>query len=150
MNAHIALMQKLEVAEAKNSLPLTFKASLNGANDLDTTLSTLKRIVGLADVVINGTNIDTLLAYYGLKTDSRSDAAKIKTDMDKQKANVLDAYVRKVIALGKINIIEPQLKVSDPAKTTASVTEDIDAIFTEVGKLIDHYDQKVDSAFLLD
>lgn len=79
LTAHISLIQKLELAEAKNSLPLTFKASLDNTNDLDTSVSTLKRIVTLADAVINATNVDALLGYYGLKTDSRPDATKIKT-----------------------------------------------------------------------
>lgn len=73
------MIQKLELAETKNSLPLSFKASLDNTNDLDTSLSTLKRIITLADVVINGTNVDTLLGYYGLKSDSRPDASKIKS-----------------------------------------------------------------------
>lgn len=79
LTAHISLIQKLELAEPKNSLPLTFKSSLDNTNDLDTSVSTLKRIITLADAVINETNIDALLAYYGLKTDSRADANKIKT-----------------------------------------------------------------------
>lgn len=79
LTAHISLIQKLELAEAKNSLPLTFKASLDNTNDLDKPLATLQRIVSLANVVINGTNVEALLAYYGLKSDSRPDAAKIKT-----------------------------------------------------------------------
>lgn len=79
LTAHISLIQKLELAEAKNSLPLSFKASLDNTNDLDTSLSTLKRIVTLADAVITETNTDALLTYYGLKNDSRPDAAKIKT-----------------------------------------------------------------------
>lgn len=143
LNAHISLIQKLELAESKNSLPLSFKASLDSTNDLDTTLSTLNRIVSLADAVINGTNVDALLAYYGLKSDSRADAAKIKTEMDKQKTNLLDAYVRKVIALGKINIIETHQKQTDPTKKVTAVADDIDTLFTEAGKFIDQYDQKV-------
>lgn len=79
LTAHISLIQKLELAEAKNSLPLSFKASLDNTNDLDKTVTTLKRIVTLADAVINGTNVVALLAYYGLKTDNRPDASKIKT-----------------------------------------------------------------------
>lgn len=79
LNAHISLIQKLELAETKNALPFTFKATLDKATNLDTNKLTLQRIVVLADVVINETNAETLLSYYGLKTDSRSDAAKIKT-----------------------------------------------------------------------
>lgn len=143
LTAHISFIQKLELAEVKNSLPLSLKASLDTINDLDTQLSTLKRIVGLADAVIKGTNIDTLLAYYGLKSDSRADAAKIKTDMDKQKANLLDAYVRKVIALGKINIIETYQNETDSPRKVTPVADDIDTTFIEAGKFIDQYDQKV-------
>lgn len=79
LSAHISLIQKLELAEAKNSLPLTYKSTLDKTNNLDATKATLQRIIDLADVVINDTNADTLLAYYGLKTDNRLDAAKIKT-----------------------------------------------------------------------
>lgn len=137
------MIQKLELAEAKNSLPLTFKATIDGTSDLDESLSTLKRIVGLTDTVIKGTNVDSLLAYYGLKADNRPDAAKIKTDMDKQKANLLEAYVRKAIALGKINAIETYQNELDSAKKVTSVADDIDAIFNDAGKLIDCFDQKV-------
>lgn len=79
VTAHNALAQKLELAETKNSLPMIFKSSLDNTNDLDTSLSTLKRIVTLTDAVIRGINVDALLAYYGIKSDSRPDAAKIKT-----------------------------------------------------------------------
>lgn len=77
--AHISLIQKLELAETKNSLPLTFKASLDKASNSEASKTTLLRIIELADVVIKAINTDTLLAYYGLKADSRADAAKIKT-----------------------------------------------------------------------
>lgn len=79
LTAHISLIQKLELAETKNSLPFTYALTLKKANDLDTTRVTLGRIIDLANVVIKETNVESLLAYYGLKTDSRSDAAKIKT-----------------------------------------------------------------------
>lgn len=78
LTAHISLIQKLELAEAKNSLPFTYKSSLDKATTLETNRVTLERIIELADVVINETNSETLLAYYGLKTDNRPDAAKIK------------------------------------------------------------------------
>lgn len=79
LTAHISLIQKLEIAETKNALPFTYAQSLKKANDLDTTKATLERVVDLANVVIKETNVDSLLAFYGLKTDNRPDAAKIKT-----------------------------------------------------------------------
>lgn len=146
--AHNALIQKLELADAKNSLPLTFRATIDGTSDLDESLATLKRIVRLADIVISGTNVDTLLAYYGLKADNRPDAAKIKTDMDKQKANLLEAYVRKAIALGKINAIESYRHELDSAKKVTSVSDDVNTIFNDACKLIDCNDQKVQTIII--
>lgn len=49
------------------------------SNDLEATKTKLKRILDLANTVIDETNVEALLAYYGLKTDNRPDAAKIKT-----------------------------------------------------------------------
>lgn len=79
LSAHISLIQKLELAETKNSLPLTYKSTLEKSNNLETNKATLQRIIDLADVVIEETNAEVLLAFYGLKTDNRPDAAKIKT-----------------------------------------------------------------------
>lgn len=81
MVAHISLIQKLELAETKNSLPFTYKSTLDKNINIEANKTTLIRIVDLCDVVINAinTDINTLLAYYGLKTDTRADAAKIKT-----------------------------------------------------------------------
>lgn len=65
--------------------------------------------------------------------------------MEKQKATLLDAYVRKVIALGKIYLIELKLGEADPSKRPSINLEDIDTIFLEVGKFIDSNDPKVSS-----
>lgn len=80
MPAHIAFIQKLDVVETKNSLPFTFKSSLDKMTsaDIKALETTLKRVVNLTTTVINGTNADLLLVYYGMKSDSRPDAAKIK------------------------------------------------------------------------
>lgn len=86
--------------------------------------------------------------------------------MDKQKSTLLEAYVRKAIALSKIRLIEAfQNKVDDEtdsslddgtgtANTSASSTsaaaeslDELDIIYTEVGKFIDYADSKV--CFLL-
>lgn len=67
--------------------------------------------------------------------------------MDKQKSNLLDAYVRKAIALGKINTIDAKQSEIDSTKKITPVADDIDAIFTEVGKFTDYFDQKVEFFF---
>lgn len=162
LTAHISLIQKLELAETKNSLPFTYRTSLEKSNYADTNKATLQRIADLANVVINETNTDVLLAYYGLKTDNRPDAAKIKmcvqlnectlniklisfvliySEMDKQKGTLIDAYVRKIIALGKIGLIENHQSKKEPK--LPYTLDDIDTIYTEVGKFIDYTDSKV-------
>lgn len=76
--AHVAICQKLDSAEFKNQLPFTYKKSLDSNNELDAAKDVFKRIVELCDVVIKETDVSGLLAYYGLKTDIRPDAVKIK------------------------------------------------------------------------
>lgn len=56
-----------------------YKKSLASFTELDASKDALKRVVELCDIVINETDSSALLAYYGLKTDVRPDAAKIKT-----------------------------------------------------------------------
>lgn len=63
--------------------------------------------------------------------------------MDKQKTTLLDAYVRKVIALGKIHLIESKQGETDSAKKSSLNLDEIDAIFVELGKFVDVTDPKV-------
>lgn len=69
-------------------------------------------------------------------------------EMDKQKSNLLDAYVRKVIALGKINLTESKQAEIDSTKKPTAVADDIDAIYTELGKFTDYNDQKVNRIYI--
>lgn len=61
--------------------------------------------------------------------------------MDKQKSLLLDAYARKMIALGKLIIIESQNRIKD-TKFVYTI-DDIDNIYIEIGKYIDPNDPKV-------
>lgn len=77
---HLSLIQKLESSDVKSAVqwPFTFKSSTHKLLNLETVKSNLKRIQELANLVINGTDGEALLAFYGLKSDSRPDAVKIK------------------------------------------------------------------------
>lgn len=77
--AHMSICQKLDAAEIKNQLPFTYRKSLATIVDLDNAKNVCKRIIELCDIVIKETDSNALLAYYGLKTDIRPDAVKIKT-----------------------------------------------------------------------
>lgn len=64
--------------------------------------------------------------------------------MDKQKSTLLEAYVRKIIAVGKLRLLEAQTQTATQKDASQLYTaEDIDAIYTEVGKFIDYTDPKV-------
>lgn len=77
--AHVSICQKLDPVEIKNQLPFTYKKTLASITELDAAKDVFKRIVKLCDIVISETDSNELLAFYGLKTDIRPDAAKIKT-----------------------------------------------------------------------
>ncbi|XP_037050800.1 tripeptidyl-peptidase 2 isoform X2 [Bradysia coprophila] len=139
--AHVSFCQKLDPAEIKNQLPFTYKKSFAlTVDELDATKDTLKRIIELCDMVIGETDSNALLAYYGLKTDTRPDAAKIKTNMDKQKFTLLEAYVKKSVALSKLQLIETFQSADE---STNHSLDELNNIYTEVGKFIDYYDAKV-------
>lgn len=68
----------------------------------------------------------------------------IYSDMDKQRSTLLDAYVRKFIALGKIFLIETKIGGMDPTKVDmTALWSELDQIYTEIGKFIDYNDPKV-------
>lgn len=60
--------------------------------------------------------------------------------MDKQKLLLLDAYTKKAVATSKLFLID---LVSNKDTSIASILDDIDKIYSEVVKFIDHTDTKV-------
>jgi hypothetical protein len=69
----------------------------------------------------------------------------IPRTMDKQKLTLLDAYVKKIIALSKLQIIDNKNKVDD--NETSVSLEEFDSIYTDVGKFTDYTDTKVIFSF---
>ncbi|XP_012257165.2 tripeptidyl-peptidase 2 [Athalia rosae] len=70
----------------------------------ESTISHANQIVAVADIIINAIDQEKLLAYYGLKTDQRPDAAKIKITMERQKSSLIEALVKKGCALSRLYI----------------------------------------------
>lgn len=62
--------------------------------------------------------------------------------MDKQKFTLLDAYVKKIIALGKLSLIEIHQNKSY-AQLPYTLDEIDTEIYAEVGKFSDYTDSKV-------
>lgn len=147
VQVHLAMVQHLEASllnsDVKTQLPNTFKMQLKAsAGNLEELRGKLTRIVKLCGMVVEGINQEALLAYYGMKSDNRPDATKIKTAMEKQKQQILEAFVKKAVALGKLNIIQ---KMSQETAEGVSVgsAEEIDDLLTEAMKYADLTDAKV-------
>ncbi|XP_053683189.1 tripeptidyl-peptidase 2 [Sabethes cyaneus] len=146
--AHLAFIDNLDNSDLKTNLPLNFAAGLekeeNGAAAAALLKVKLLKIIELADLVLKDIEQNALLAYYGMKTDNRQNAAKIKTQMDKQKQQLLEASQKKLIALCKLRIIKTIVDTNEvPGEPDAEKLEEIDQIFGDVGKFIDYNDSKV-------
>lgn len=134
--AHISLIQNLETAEPKTQMPHAYVAAVEKMEDKKGLKTTLNRIIDLADLVIRESDVEGLLSYYGIKTDTRPDAAKIKVNMDKQKSVLLEAYGKKIIAMGKLHVVTAN------AEEVEELLNEIDEVFTGIGKFTDINDVK--------
>jgi tripeptidyl-peptidase II len=148
VGAHLALIQSIESStnnDLKNQLPNAFSKQIrDGAIDIESLKEKLNRIVKLADLVIEGIDAEALLAHYGMKNDNRPDASKIKQQMDKQKQQLVDAFLKKAIVIGKLNIIQ-EFNVASETPTALKSVElsELDNIMIEMTKFVDVNDSKV-------
>ncbi|EDX06877.1 GD25789 [Drosophila simulans] len=145
LQANLLLIQNIESNQLKSQLPLTFvnaqktsppeagESADKQKEDQKKLRSALERIVKLADKVIQETDAEALLSYYGLKNDTRADAAKIKTNMDKQKTTLIEALCKKGIAVAKLAVLDDCIKDS---------LAEINDLYTEIIKFVDANDSK--------
>lgn len=85
---------------------------------------------------LNTTSLKTYIFFFFFHFDS---------NMDKQKFTLLEAYVKKAVALSKLQLIET-FQNTDESTTNHSLDE-LNNIYTEVGKFIDYCDAKVGILF---
>jgi tripeptidyl-peptidase II len=139
--AHLALIQNIENGgDMKNTLPFAFLKQIRETSaNIDELKTKLSKIVKLSTQVIEGISQDALLSYYGMKTDNRPDAQKIKQQMDKQKSQLLEAYVKKAVAVGKLALI----KCVEQETSAAENEEDLTTLMVEITKFVDFNDPKV-------
>ncbi|XP_015173140.1 PREDICTED: tripeptidyl-peptidase 2 isoform X4 [Polistes dominula] len=130
---HTAMLTSLDSPEARRHLP---------HDDIsEVSIALANQILAVADIVITNIDQDKLLAYYGLKTDQRPDAAKIKATMDKQKNILIEALVKKGCALARLYVHgKSQGEVNGPLEhLLVGVTN----IWQEVQKFAEPTDTKV-------
>lgn len=145
VGAHLALIDNLDSNDLKTNLPLTFASNLDRSDKNAAALLKVKliKVIELADLTLKEIDQNALLAYYGLKTDSRPNAAKIKTQMDKQKQQLLDAAQKKLIALSKLRVIKTLVDSNEVGDDGVDQLENIEQLFGDIGKFIDYNDAKV-------
>lgn len=70
--SHTSYLQSFDPIEPKRQLPVFNKEHTIKVDDL-------KRVISVCDAAIDSIKQDSLLAYFSVKHDVRSDSAKIKT-----------------------------------------------------------------------
>lgn len=130
------------------------------------------RIVDLANKVVAGTDVPALLVHMGTKVDNRPDAAKIKgfvcairntrfshqvllifcvfrslyvrvhSVMEKQRGTLIDALVRKAVAIGKQRVLAQRASFED-TELLENLLRQIHDLYLEAGKFTDYSDSKV-------
>lgn len=129
---HTAMLTSLDSSDAPRFLP---------HDDLsEVTINFCSRIINIADEVIKAIDQDKLLAYYGLKTDPRPDASKIKSTMDKQKNCLIEALVKKGCALARLYVSSKKKNDSEENKV---LVDGVSNSWTDVLKFAEATDNKV-------
>ncbi|CAG7821754.1 unnamed protein product [Allacma fusca] len=98
----------------------------------------LEEIIATSDKILGMVDLSALLIYYGTKASASSilaDATKIKQTMDKQRNAVVEALVKKGLALAELAKLIPAQK--------NSLTEQLDEILQEVNKFMEVTDSRV-------
>lgn len=141
VGVHLSLIQNIENSnDMKNQLPNAFYKQIRDTSvNLDELKTKLSKVVKLSNQVIEGINQEALLSYYGMKTDNRPDAARIKQQMDKQKSQLLEAYVKKAVSVGKLSLI----RALEQETAAAENDDELDRLVIEMLKFVDFNDPKV-------
>ncbi|KAL1492743.1 hypothetical protein ABEB36_010950 [Hypothenemus hampei] len=118
-------LQLLDPVDKKNLPSLTTKLSSN-ADDL-------MKIISVCEKVLGSVNEETILAHMAVKSDLRSDAAKLKTQLDQQKNVYLECLARKGIALCRLQVLsesgngQQQQQISNVWKSLVKFVDPCDA-----------------------
>ncbi|KAL0268476.1 UNVERIFIED_CONTAM: hypothetical protein PYX00_010404 [Menopon gallinae] len=140
---HTAMLQCLEPAELDKGYMLPFICNTPD-KEREEIIEKCKSIISVADVVINSVDRDQLLAYSGMINDMGSDASNVKTQMEKQKTALIDAYCRKGCALCRLHYLENSVNdTGDTVERKESSLEGINNVWKELLKFSDPNDTKV-------
>ncbi|XP_041975200.1 tripeptidyl-peptidase 2 [Aricia agestis] len=95
---HTAYLQALDSPTDHKKLPHADKAPV-------VTVAWCEQLIAIADKVIKAIDQEKLLAYIGMKNDTRPDANKIKQEQEKQKGYLIEALCRRGTALCRLRAL---------------------------------------------
>ncbi|CAK1540376.1 unnamed protein product [Leptosia nina] len=129
LGAHVAYLQAIDPPTDGNKLP--------SLAEPEVTTAWCEQLVNIADKVVRGVEHDKLLAFLGIKNDTRPDAHKIKQEQEKQRAYLIEALCRKGTALCRLQA----LAASSAARE--KIAEALAANLNDLLKFTDLTDTKV-------
>ncbi|CAH0592745.1 unnamed protein product [Chrysodeixis includens] len=106
LGAHIAYLHALDSPTDAKKLP-------HANEDPDVTTAWCEQLITISDKVIKAIDQEKLLAYLGMKNDSRSDANKIKQEQEKQRTHVVEALSRRGAALCRLRALAHSASARD-------------------------------------
>ncbi|XP_049882036.1 tripeptidyl-peptidase 2 [Pectinophora gossypiella] len=98
LGAHVAYLHAVDSPTDAKKLP-------HANEEPDVTTAWCEQLVTISEKVIKQIDQDKLLAYLGMKNDTRSDATKIKQEQEKQKGYLIDALCRRGAALCRLRAL---------------------------------------------
>ncbi|XP_067010836.2 tripeptidyl-peptidase 2 [Anabrus simplex] len=135
---HTAMLQCLDpTTEARRQLP---RLERGGEPDPNAAQSA-KKVIAVANTILEAIDQTQLLAYFGIKSDNRPDAAKIKSTMERQKVAVVEALARKGAAMCKLYMISGG-SLKESVGDGPEAVEQIDALWREMQKFTEVGDMK--------
>ncbi|XP_046339901.1 tripeptidyl-peptidase 2-like [Haliotis rufescens] len=130
-----------------NHLPL-YIARLQALDTDEDHENNLGDIISLSRHIISKIDQPSLLAFYGMKNDSRPEASTVKSEMDKQKSALVEAYVH--LGCAQADVLSQPQEATDSTDDSSSVIvppqvsmKDLDDTFVEIQKWADLTDAKV-------
>ncbi|XP_047041044.1 tripeptidyl-peptidase 2 [Helicoverpa zea] len=98
LGAHVAYLHALDSPTDAKKLP-------HANEDPDVTTAWCEQLITISEKVIKAIDQDKLLAYLGMKNDTRTDATKIKQEQEKQRGWAVEALCRRGAALCRLRAL---------------------------------------------
>ncbi|KAF5299966.1 hypothetical protein FQA39_LY11339 [Lamprigera yunnana] len=134
LSIYSSYLQSIVSSDLKQQLPcLEEKGGSYNRTDIDT-------IINVCNKALNNINQESILMYNGTKNDQRPDAAKIKSNMERQKNVLLEILCHKGIAMCRLYQMSITKLQEDTAQQTVNL-HDITEIWRNLLKFADPYDK---------